>query len=460
MRRAAKSREWRCCVAAMWPLIAAAFLAGGILGSVAGSWGGPSPIRLGDPVGGADLAAVKAMFRRPTAVPFPPDNAFSEQKRALGEALFHDKRLSVDGSLACASCHERSKGFADGKVQGRGVPGRALQRHTPTLWNLAWASAVFWDGRARNLEEQVAGPIESPDEMAQPLAALMTRLNGDPRMIGAFANAFPGTSGIDAKNLAKAIATYERTFVSPPTRFDRWIDGDEQALSAREIAGFKLFTGKAQCVNCHSGFAFSDYAFHDVGLPDDDRGRGAVLRLGAAEHAFKTPGLREIGRSAPYMHNGSLAMLGDVISHYVSGIAERPTLSKDLPRHLTLTDGERGNLIAFLNALTSDGEPPLPTAIVPATTGPTTPAQQVSTVSQDDKTFYPGHVALHSGDRLWIVNNDTRTHNVRVFDPSLDFDSGAQEPGETVEIAFPTVGSFLVFCGIHPKMELYVDVAP
>ena len=117
-------------------------------------------------------------------------------------------------------------------------------------------------------------------------------------------------------------------------------------------------------------------------------------------------------------------------------------------------------MIGASAASTSDGDPPLPTTIVPATTGPTTPAQQVSTVSQDDKTFYPGHVALRSGDRLWIVNNDTRTHNVRVFDPSLDFDSGAQEPGETVEIQFPAAGSFLVFCGIHPKMELYVDVAP
>jgi cytochrome c peroxidase len=393
-------------------------------------------------------------------VPFPADNSFSEKKRALGEALFHDKRLSVDGSLACASCHERGKGIADGKAQGRGVPGRPLKRHTPTLWNLAWASPVFWDGRARSLEEQVAGPIESPDEMAQPMAAVVARLNADPATVKAFADAFPEAPRVDAVNLAKAIAVYERTFVSPPTRFDRWIEGDEQALSKNEIAGFALFTGKAKCASCHSGFAFTDYAFHDIGLPGDDRGRGAVLRLDAVDHAFKTPGLREIGRSAPYMHDGSLATLDDVLRHYAGGVVERPTVSKDLAHGLKLSDAERADLIAFLGTLTSEAEPALPDKIVPAKEGPTAPAQHVSTVSQDDKAFSPTHIALARGSRLWIVNNDTRTHNVRIFDPALDFDSGAQEPGETVEIAFPTAGSFLVFCGIHPKMELYVDVAP
>jgi cytochrome c peroxidase len=118
------------------------------------------------------------------------------------------------------------------------------------------------------------------------------------------------------------------------------------------------------------------------------------------------------------------------------------------------------DLIAFLGTLTSAREPALPDEIVPAKNGPTTPAAHVSTASQDDKAFHPTHIALPRGGRLWIVNNDTRTHNVRVFDPALDFDSCAQEPGETVEIAFPATGSFLVFCGIHPKMELYVDVAP
>ena len=149
-----------------------------------------------------------------------------------------------------------------------------------------------------------------------------------------------------------------------------------------------------------------------------------------------------------------------MVRHYERGVVERPTLSRDLTRKLTLTDAERAALIAFLGTLTSESDPALPEKIVPTKRGPTAPAERVSTVSQDDKTFHPTHVALPRGGRLWIVNNDTRTHNIRVYDPPvLDFDSGAQEPGETVEIAFPSPGSFLVFCGIHPKMELYVDVA-
>ena len=156
-------------------MIAAALLAGAVMGAGAALYVRSSvqPTAVAPAASSSDeLAALKASFHRPPTVPFPADNPFSEQKRALGEALFHDKRLSIDGSLACASCHERGKGFADGKVQGRGVPGRPLKRHTPTLWNLAWSSPVFWDGRARSLEEQVAGPIESPDEMAQPIAAV------------------------------------------------------------------------------------------------------------------------------------------------------------------------------------------------------------------------------------------------------------------------------------------------
>ena len=439
-------------------LVAAAFFAGGVIGTGAALLAGP-PLRPAAAAICDDLTALKASFRRPDGVPFPADNPFSEAKRALGETLFHDRRLSLDESLSCASCHERGKGFADGKAQGRGVPGRPLKRHTPTLWNLAWSSPVFWDGRARSLEEQVAGPIESPDEMAQPLISVVTRLAADAAMVRAFAAAFPETPQVNALNLARALATYERTFVSPPTRFDRWIAGDPQALTAGEVAGFRLFTGKAGCVKCHSGFAFTDYAFHDIGLPSEDRGRGAVLRLPVAEHAFKTPGLREIGRSAPYMHDGSLATLADVIRHYESGVVARPTLSKDLTRKLRLTQAERADLIAFLGTLTSESDPGLPNTIVPVKGGPTTPAERVSTVSQDYKNFHPAHIALPRGRRLWIVNNDTRTHNVRVFDPALDFDSGAQEPGETVEITFSSPGSFLVSCGIHPKMELYVDVS-
>src|SRR5436190_7869698 len=177
-------------------LLTLAFVAGSALGATtaflvqSASFAASAATRA--PTGSGDeLARLKAAFRRPAAVPFPADNPYTEKKRALGAALFFDTRLSVDNSRSCASCHDRTKGFADGKAQGQGVPGRPLKRHTPSLWNLAWAAPVFWDGRARSLEEQVAGPIESPDEMAQPIASVVARLSEDPAMRRAFAEAFP-----------------------------------------------------------------------------------------------------------------------------------------------------------------------------------------------------------------------------------------------------------------------------
>jgi cytochrome c peroxidase len=183
-----------------------------------------------------------------------------------------------------------------------------------------------------------------------------------------------------------------------------------------------------------------------------------VLQLAAAEHAFKTPSLREALHTAPYMHDGSLATLTDVLRHYERGIVDRPSLPPDLKRGLTLTESERAALLAFLATLSSEQPPAPPTKIVPAA-GPTlAPAMRAITISQSEKQFHPTHVAIARGGRLWIVNNDTRTHNVRVFDPAMDYDSGAQEPGETIEIAFAKSGTFLVTCGIHPQMELTVEV--
>ncbi|MGB9365079.1 MAG: cytochrome c peroxidase [Xanthobacteraceae bacterium] len=426
-------------------LIAGAFLCGAVVGGVAA-------LAQGD-----DLAALKEKFRRPAAIPFPASNSYTEAKRALGETLFHDKRLSADGTFACATCHIRTKGFSDGRVTAIGVPGRPLARHAPTLWNLAWAGPVFWDGRARSLEEQVAGPIVAPDEMAQPMDRLIARLVADRSYARAFAKAFPENPRVSEDNLKKAVVTYERTLVSPATRFDRWIEGDASALTAQEIDGFRLFTGKAGCANCHSGWAFTDYAFYDIGLPSEDRGRGAVLRLEAAEYAFKTPSLREAMRRAPYMHDGSLSDLEDVVRHYAGGVAERPTLARDLTRGLILDSGEQAALVAFLKTLTSEEDPQPPSAII-AEKSPPVAVTRATSVSQHDKTFAPTRVRIRLSDKLWILNNDTRTHNIRVFDPKFDFDSGAQEPGETVEMMFPKTGSYLVFCGIHPKMELTVDV--
>lgn len=383
---------------------------------------------------------------------------------ALGERLFHDARLSVDGTISCASCHDPRLAFTDGEPTGRGVSGRPLKRHTPALWNLAWAPALFWDGRADSLEHQAKGPIEHPDEMGETLDNIAERIAAKIDYVRAFAEAFPNDARVTSGNILKAIAAFQRTIVSPPTRFDRWIAGEDDALSDEERAGFDIFTGRGQCTACHSGFAFTDYSFHDIGLPTGDLGRGPVLGVPQINHAFKTPGLRELAWTAPYMHNGSLATLEEVIRHYESGGIDRPSRSKDMPSGLDLSDDERLALVAFLGTLSSERAPapsrepwvaggvPPPMPTVEAT------AAATATISQRDRQFTPAHVAIGAGQKLTILNDDSRTHNVRIYDPRLDFNSGAQEPGESVSLTLPASGTYRAFCGIHPTMQLIVDV--
>jgi cytochrome c peroxidase len=406
------------------------------------------------------LALLKAKFARPTSLPSPSGNPPTAAKVALGQRLFFDKQLSATGSIACATCHDPKLAFSDGEPTGRGVTAKRLQRHTPTLWNVAWSRLLFWDGRAPSLEAQVRFPVEHPDEMANTLDNAVTRLSQQESYAPAFAAAFPADPAINPRNLSLALAAYERTLVSPPTRFDAWIAGDASAFSDAERRGFRIFTGKGRCSNCHTGFALSDNNFYDIGLPGEDKGRGAIIDLAAANYAFKTPTLRELAWTAPYMHDGSLATLQDVVRHYEAGGVARPTRSRDLPQQLRLSDSERADLIAFIDTLSSD-TPPQPSQeawvgnVEPA---PLPVAANTRRISQVDKSFAPAHVRLKTGETLTVLNDDTRTHNVRIFDPRFEFNSGAQEPREAVSIRFPVAGTFEAFCGIHPAMRLTVEV--
>ena len=378
----------------------------------------------------------------------------------LGRLLFSDTRLSGDGTQSCATCHQPQLAFSDGQALRTGRDGKPLARHTPHLWNLAWSETLFWDGRAKSLEDQARGPIENPLEMAGNLGQAANRLKTDPAMVAAFAAAFPGELEVDGTAVLAALAAYERTLVSPVTRFDRWVAGDEAALEEDEKRGFAIFTGKAQCSACHSSWRFTDEAFHDIGLPDTgDLGRGTAIKLAAANHGFKTPSLRESAWTAPYMHNGSLATIDEVIQHYMHGVVPRPTLSKDMPQVRALNSEERQQLIAFLGTLSSDN-PPVPPQTVPKVEVATAGEISVSTltVGQKDKKFTPGRVSLAAGQSLTIVNDDQRTHNVRIDDPRMTFTSNAQEPGDSVVIGFPEAGVFGVICSIHPTMRLTVDV--
>jgi len=406
------------------------------------------------------LLSLKAKFARPAFVPNPPGNPPTAAKVALGKRLFEDPELSSTGTIACRSCHDPKLAFTDGESTGKGVTGKPLVRHTPTLWNLAWSPLLFWDGRAASLEEQIRFPVEHPDEMGSTLENGVARLSRHDSYAQAFAQAFPQDARITPDNIAKALAAYERTLVSPPTRFDRWVAGEQGALTPSEVNGFAIFTGKGRCSECHSGFAFTDHGFYDIGLPSEDPGRGPIVGLPVATHAFKVPTLRELAWTAPYMHDGSLGTLDDVVRIYEMGGVSRPTRAKDLPDIINLTDQERADLVAFLESLSSETPPqPSTEAWVNAAPPVRQPAPRDTTiVSQRNKLFSPQHVRLERGRTLTILNDDTRTHNVRIFDKRFDFNSGAQEPHESVTIRFPGPGTFEAFCGIHPSMRLTVEV--
>jgi cytochrome c peroxidase len=190
--------------------------------------------------------------------------------------------------------------------------------------------------------------------LASDFTGIVGRLGSDPAMAERFARAFPDQPSVSERNVLKALASYERTLVTGETRFDRWVKGDESVLSDQELQGFGIFVGKGGCVSCHGGWRFTDDSFHDIGLKSDDPGRSAVPGGAPGLPQFKTPSLREVRHTAPYMHDGSLATLADVVDHYAGGLVIRPSLATNLVRDLRLTDDEKLSLIAFLDTLSSN----------------------------------------------------------------------------------------------------------
>lgn len=300
---------------------------------------------------------LKEQYKRPANIPFPADNPYSEEKAKLGKILFFETRISRSGVMSCATCHNPAFGWTDGQAKGTGDFHKPLPRKDPTILNLAWDKLYFWDGRAEGLEKQALMPIESEGEMHMPLNQMVERLKAIGEYKPIFEIAFPKDSNpISSENVAKALATFERTVISGQAPFDRWVDGDESAISASAKHGFMVFNNKAKCASCHSDWNFSDHGFHDTGINDDDIGRGKWLPLPTMQHAFKTMGLRNIARRAPYMHNGSLPTLMDVVNHYDHGFVKRDSLD-DLISPLNLTDAEKNDLVEFLKTLTSEDNP-------------------------------------------------------------------------------------------------------
>lgn len=296
-------------------------------------------------------------------VPVPSGNPETAETIALGRKLFYDKRLSRDNSVACATCHNPFTGFTDGRKNSIGVGGKTGIRNAPTVINAAYAPLQFWDGRAASLEEQAASPIANPVEMDQAHDIWISNLDSDPTYKAAFWKAFgPGPATLT--KVEKAIASFERTLISGDSAFDRYqYGGDKKALSPAAIRGLRVFLDptKGNCAACHTigdKFAlFTDGKFHNTGAGVDgegvltDMGRFIESKQAADKGAFKTPSLRNVADSAPYMHDGSLKTLKDVVDFYAGGGNSNPNLDPQMKR-IHLTGQERAELVEFLDSLT------------------------------------------------------------------------------------------------------------
>lgn len=286
------------------------------------------------------------------AMPIPPDNYLTPARVELGKRLFYDPILSRDSTVACASCHLQYRAFADSAQFSTGVEGRAGFRNAPALFNLAWHPYFFMDGGVPTLELQILAPIDNPDEFDHQLLAVISRLRRHPQYPALFRKAYGRDP--DPFALTRAIAAFERTLVSGDSPYDRYLHGQSTALDSAARRGMELFFSDAlHCASCHSGFNFTDYTFQNIGLPvtTADSGRMRITLNEQDRGAYKTPSLRNVALTAPYMHDGSLPTLEAVIDFLASGGEHFPNQH---PHTLgfSITDREKADLIAFLDALT------------------------------------------------------------------------------------------------------------
>jgi len=287
------------------------------------------------------------------AAPVPPDNPQVDAKLRLAAQLYFDPRLSADNTISCATCHAPETGWANHNPTDTGIRGQVGGRNSGSIIDAAFMRFQFWDGRAGSLEEQALGPIHNPIEMGETLENVVRKLNAIPGYRSQFLDVF-GTE-VNTDGIAKAIASFERTIVSGSSPYDRYMAGETAAMTPAAIRGMRIFNGKGHCTACHSGPAFSDHSFHNLGIgmgkDDPDIGRAAITKDPADWGKFKTPGLRNVALTHPYLHDGSEKTLMDVVTLYDRGGVQNRNLDVAmLP--LALTASERRDLVAFLEALT------------------------------------------------------------------------------------------------------------
>lgn len=286
----------------------------------------------------------------------PADNPFSPERFALGRRLFFDPILSRDRSVSCASCHQPDHGFASGDPRAIGIAGQRADRNAPTLLNRALGTRQMWDGHAASLEEQALLPIENQKEMGLPLEQALARLRGDREYDALFRTAF--ADGVTRDNLARAIATFVRKLLVGNSPVDRFREAvDLAALGTDELAGLWIWESKGRCWRCHPSPNYTDEQFHDTGVGavngEPEPGRFAIT---ADEHdrgRFKTPTLRGLALTAPYMHDGSLATLEDVVAYYRRGGNPNRNLDESVAP-IEMTDEDAAHLVAFLKALSRE----------------------------------------------------------------------------------------------------------
>jgi cytochrome c peroxidase len=280
----------------------------------------------------------------------------------LGRWLYYDTRLSADNTISCATCHRPENAFSEPTPVSTGIRGQKGARKAPTFINAAWAlfPHTFWDGRAGSLEEQALGPVENPIEMGNTHDAMIETISGIEGYAPYFEQAF-GSPGITTDRIAKAIADYERTRMSGNSPYDRWKNGDEGAVSEQVKRGDQLFFDKAGCNQCHLGYNFTDSLFHNLGVGWDpeaqtfsDVGRFAITNVESDMGAFKTPTVREVTKRAPYMHDGSVVTLQEVVELYNRGGEANPYLDPKM-KPLNLTEEEMAALVAMMQALEGSG---------------------------------------------------------------------------------------------------------
>jgi cytochrome c peroxidase len=287
------------------------------------------------------------------AVLVPADNPQTDAKVALGAQLFFDPRLSRDGTISCATCHAPEWAWANHNPVDLGIEGRRGTRNSGSILDAAYMEFQFWDGRARTLEEQALGPIHNPDEMGETLERVVAKLRAIPGYRQQFTQVFGGH--VTEDRIAKAIAAFERTVLSGPSPFDRHAAGDRAAMPPEAVRGLRLFNGRARCRTCHGGPMFSDQGFHNIGVgmdrPDPDIGREAVTKDPRDRGRFKTPTLRNVALTWPYMHDGSQRTLAEVVAFYNCGGIPNPNLDIFI-MPLELSAEDETDLVAFLEALT------------------------------------------------------------------------------------------------------------